>query len=724
MSDPLSPLETTCTRGENSQKSRDKDFRAKLVAKKLASSDIKGAIRILASDDRILPGNPDIVSLLRSKHPAPHPDSLLPSPPDSNELATVFQLSDSQVLKTIQSFPGGSAGGCDLLLPQHLKDLISIQSGESGAQLVSSITHLCNKMLRGDIPVEVLPFLYGASLIAFSKPNGGARPIAIGNTLRRLVAKAAAHALKTAMKPKLFPFQLGVAVPGGAEAIVHTVRSFCHACMGSDDTVMLLKIDFENAFNSIRRDKLLRVVQSELSSLYPFIYQCYFNPSCLFFNDSLLFSAEGVQQGDPLGPLCFSLTIQSLISKLSSELNVWYLDDGTLAGKPETVLSDFETIIAAQDSLGLKVNINKCEYSALGPIGQSDDATLSLFRSRYPDAKFVPPDDLSLLGTPLSQEALAPELKNRLAVFNTTCSRLESIDHHDALFLLKNVFFIPKLLYLLRTSSCFQTDVIKDFDFCMKSCLESITNCHLDDQTFRQASLPVKFGGVGVRLAEDISLPAFIPSCSKAVDIVGRLLSSNHLAHFESSMSKAVATWKAIDSRLMEPEPSVRGLQKSWDFPVAELNFKILLNDAQSALTRARLLAVGAPQAGVWLNAIPIPSLGLKLDNESLRISVALRLGAKLNMSYTCICGAAVEDSAAHGLDCRRAIGKHARHSAVNDVIHRALCAAGVPSHLEPVGLSRDDGKRPDGATLIPWKQGKCLVWDFTCVNTIARSQH
>ena len=50
------------------------------------------------------------------------------------------------------------------------------------------------------------------------------------------------------------------------------------------------------------------------------------------------------------------------------------------------------------------------------------------------------------------------------------------------------------------------------------------------------------------------------------------------------------------------------------------------------------------------------------------------------------------------------------------------MSAAGVPSHLEPVGMCRDDGKRPDGATLIPCKQGKCLVWDFICVNTIARS--
>lgn len=35
------------------------------------------------------------------------------------------------------------------------------------------------------------------------------------------------------------------------------------------------------------------------------------------------------------------------------------------------------------------------------------------------------------------------------------------------------------------------------------------------------------------------------------------------------------------------------------------------------------------------------------------------------------------------------------------------------------VSLSRNDDKR---GTFIPWKQGKCLVWDVTCVNTIARS--
>lgn len=83
----------------------------------------------------------------------------------------------------------------------------------------------------------------------------------------------------------------------------------------------------------------------------------------------------------------------------------------------------------------------------------------------------------------------------------------------------------------------------------------------------------------------------------------------------------------------------------------------------------------------------------------------------------------AVDDSVYKWFDCRRVGGKYARHFAVNDIILRTRNAAGVPSHLKPVDLSQDHGKRPHGATLIPWKQGRCFVWDFTCPNNIARSK-
>lgn len=38
-----------------------------------------------------------------------------------------------------------------------------------------------------------------------------------------------------------------------------------------------------------------------------------------------------------------------------------------------------------------------------------------------------------------------------------------------------------------------------------------------------------------------------------------------------------------------------------------------------------------------------------------------------------------------------------------------------IASTLKPVGLTRDDGKRPDGTILAPWSKGQRLVWDVTC---------
>ena len=52
----------------------------------------------------------------------------------------------------------------------------------------------------------------------------------------------------------------------------------------------------------------------------------------------------------------------------------------------------------------------------------------------------------------------------------------------------------------------------------------------------------------------------------------------------------------------------------------------------------------------------------------------------------------------------------------------RDLTIAGVPSTKEPSGMSRTDGKRPGGLTLIPWQRGKSPAWDVTVVNTIADS--
>ena len=76
----------------------------------------------------------------------------------------------------------------------------------------------------------------------------------------------------------LSPLQLGVACPAGAETIVHGLNSLARI-RGDDHTIALLKIDFQNAFNSVDRSSLLRQVQTFAPELFPWVAYCYSSPS-------------------------------------------------------------------------------------------------------------------------------------------------------------------------------------------------------------------------------------------------------------------------------------------------------------------------------------------------------------------------------------------------------------------------------------------------------------
>ena len=138
--------------------------------------------------------------------------------------------------------------------------------------------------------------------------------------------------------------------------------------------------------------------------------------------------------------------------------------------------------------------------------------------------------------------------------------------------------------------------------------------------------------------------------------------------------------------------------------------------------SRARLLAASAPRSGCWIAALPTPAVGTQLDPESLRIALSLRVGARICEPHKCRCGALADPLGYHLLSCRLNAGRYPRHAALNEVILRALRRAGVPAVLEPPGLDRGDGKRPDGLTLVPYTNGMSLCWDATCVNTYSES--
>jgi hypothetical protein len=162
--------------------------------------------------------------------------------------------------------------------------------------------------------------------------------------------------------------------------------------------------------------------------------------------------------------------------------------------------------------------------------------------------------------------------------------------------------------------------------------------------------------------------------------------------------------------------------QASWNDEVIRADVVEISSSILDPHHQARWLACQNKSSGAWLHAIPISSCGLRLDDEAIRIAIGLRLGVSLCNPHPCSCGFAADSKGTHGLSCRRNQGRLPRHASFNDIIHRSLVRAGVPAAKEPSGLVRTDGKRPDGATLVPWRNGKCLAWDATAPDTLACS--
>ena len=183
-----------------------------------------------------------------------------------------------------------------------------------------ALTSLVNVILQGKTPKAIRSFFFGANLTALTKKDGGVRPIAVGCTLRRLAAKVAGRHITDAMGALLATRQLGYGTPQGAEAAVHAARLYLNNIKPGQ---VILKLDFRNALISIRRDKMLLVVGDLAPELAPFVFSAYSEPSSLFWGDTSLMSSEGVQQGDPLGPLLFvspstSLFLSWAVSRASS----------------------------------------------------------------------------------------------------------------------------------------------------------------------------------------------------------------------------------------------------------------------------------------------------------------------------------------------------------------------------------------------------------------------
>ena len=195
-----------------------------MTADKLKLCDIKGAIRVISSDDKILPVTEENRDKLKKKHPEPHKDTKMPEGPGDMQ-GTICDKND--VVQAIKSFKNGSAGGPDGFMPQFLKDVTKEELGATANLVLDTLVDFFNLVVfAGKIPAEVCEIFYGANLMGLAKDDGGVRPIAIGFVLRRLAGKIQSNKVQNLSKTTFWPLQLGVGTSKGCEIAAHTIRQY------------------------------------------------------------------------------------------------------------------------------------------------------------------------------------------------------------------------------------------------------------------------------------------------------------------------------------------------------------------------------------------------------------------------------------------------------------------------------------------------------------------
>ena len=294
------------------------------------------------------------------------------------------------------------------------------------------------------------------------------------------------------------------------------------------------------------------------------------------------------------------------------------------------------------------------------------------------------------------------------------------MDVHPALCVFKKSLSSCRFSYLMRTSRAYLLpESLKSVDELFRSTLEVITNTRVDGVSWDQASLPLSFGGLGIRKVEDLAISAYLSSIYSSLSLSNIILQKFDFQIIDEEILQLVAE---IPHDFVPENETLKREQRNWDIPKIKNQFNQMF-ESGDLKTRARLLASSTKESSKWLQVVPSSQLGLLLDNNTARIAVGLRLGSQLCEEHKCVCGDSVKKDGLHGLSCAKcAAGKLARHDNVNNIFAQSFSIAGIPNITQPPGISRDDGKRPDGLTLIPWSNGRSLLWDVTIRDTMAAS--
>ena len=704
------------------------------------------ALKHLTSEGMLDANDPAVVEQLRALHPRGTPPQVQVPRIRSCRSAVDLSLGDSlderlqRVMSIACSFPNASAGGPSALRPGHLAELLR-GGDEDSSRLLRALDRLVVTALQGDLHPVITEHICSARLFPLKKKNGKARPVAVGDTFRRVIEKVAlALPASKELLASLLPIQTGLSGNAICEQVALSLQAILasNPCQGK---WAVLQVDIRNAFNTVHRSAIVEAVGNHASHLLPWT-QLSLQPSKLYLGECILQSSEGGQQGAPLSPLFFSLAIhEALRSCPSTQAHFWYLDDGTLVGDVTSLRECLRHLVPRLAAVGSIVDLEKTHMwgpgvphrDFLGQLEPSDP----LFG--IPIIPYDESSGVSVLGCPIPKPGTVQFVRDcaeSTVAQNDTACRLLSLfpDCQIQHALLRHCLDACRVNYLLRVCPLGPLDDIWDrADGVLRSTLDSIIKQPLSDQQWAQACLPLGHGGLGIRSASSTKGPARIAALHNWFSHAESQLGLKHTAHYSfpdtaSLLSTLVSsvgphvdplsTWSR-DGRIT-PQPGPHRLQHWWSDQSA-IHAKTALLLSANIRDAVRISQTTGPGSSGWMAAPPSAALGLAFDSPTYRILLKWHLGIPLvpasleGTACPLACGASVDTFGDHMVCCKRN-KLWERHLGIQSYLSRCLQASAIPHRREQSAAG--DLKR-DADILIPsWDTGQGLAIDVGVAHT------
>ena len=174
------------------------------------------------------------------------------------------------------------------------------------------------------------------------------------------------------------------------------------------------------------------------------------------------------------------------------------------------------------------------------------------------------------------------------------------------------------MVYSLRcnTPSDETSVILQGFDYLQRTTFENVLGTVISDIAWKQACLPISKTSVGIRQEVlDQLKAAFVGSVSQADGLIKQLTGEKFT---DNQIFKETLELKNLEISQYTQHKNQEALD--------DAAFSDLLGNQISNREKARLRLLTLPQSGAWLSASPIPSLGLHLQPNDLRVALKYRI--------------------------------------------------------------------------------------------------